>query len=612
MGDGVNFSFNKGQKLNITKSDGVSSEELLKRDGISSQQKALLQSIFKKYDNGDGILTAEEYTALQSDLVTFAKDDNLGGRELKRFNEQKLGVDKNAYSMEDLQTVIGMMVDGKDGVKTNEDGTVDVVAFLENGGKCTATYMPVDDPADSGKKTLRLSYEYIENGDKITKIEYRDGDRNKISKSYERQGDTTTTITYEDDGVTVLSKKRVTGTVVEEFDPSNLDRITKRETNKGSGVVDTIKYEYDNDGNVTEIYKDAVHGDKPVKTVKKDAQGSVISTTEYDYDGDITTETTTVSDGDPTVVRKDKDGNVIPETSTYDVKPGEVWYNIVAAKYNISDHKTIMNIVHQLKDAAGIDYKSTKMPSQLTLPNEVTVGEQKFTLNVEAAANPDLVRTTPPPPPADEVVAQDPNPPSRYTTPPEKLSSVIIPTVPPMSDSVTGKRLQNVDALMADKTIYNSDGTKTYYDSEGRISYELDAQDRMKYIVYENYYVEYEYGILMGDNPTRYIYRNFDGTVRKFEDYEYDFAGNLTRSIYRDEQGKIIEYVDNLYDAKGNRYRKVTRDANGNVKDYADFEYDSGGEETRAVYRNPDGTIDYYINWDDAKCRNPDGTLQEE
>lgn len=536
MGDGVNFSFNKGNKFNITSSDGVSKEELIQRaGGENTQQGKLISSIFARYDNGDGFLSATEYQQMQADLVRFAKDDNLGGRELKKFNSnlstEGNAVEGNAYSMEDLQAVISMMVDGEDSVTgvVQEGDNLKVTYKPEEGvGTRTSTFAKGDNNA------LTLLSDSVVNGDTTTVTEYLDGARDKYRSIKVTNGNSTTTTTYADDGTTISTKTRVTGTVTEEFDPANPDRVTKKTTDKGLGGTETVTYTYGSDGSKTEVYTDTEHGNNPVKKVVTDASGNVTTTKfEYDQEGNVT-EITTVGEGEPTVVRKDAQGNVIPDTpptTTYDVQSGEVWYNIVAAKYNVSDHKTIMNIVHQLKDIAGKNYRTNNaddyiMPSQITLPNEVTVGEQKFTLTADAATNPALVSTvapTPPTPAADEVVAVDSDSPVEQTSTPDETPAPDT-NVPMMMTSLT--RPKNRVAIMP---------TTNEQDNYGRDTLVIDSNN--------SGYTTFDYGLFFyNSNPVQKVKYNMFGVVQSYTDYEYDQQGNKTREIVRNPAGFLMKY----------------------------------------------------------------------
>lgn len=346
------FNFNKKAPANLKRFDGVSKDELIqKAGGANSKQGKLISSIFAKYDNtNDGYLDKNEYDNLQNDLSRYAKDYNLGKWELRGFNKNlstaENFVGRTEYKMEDLQAVIGMMTDGTD----------DITDVTREGNTLTVKHKP---EKDGGVKTEIFN---VGAGKPVL-----------VKNIVVNNGETTTTA-YANDGSTIQSKTRVKGTVTEELDPQNGDRVKSRTTDKGSGVLENVSFDYAEDGSVTETYYSA-DINKPSKIVKKDKDGNVISTREYNLDG--TYKETTNAQG------QGLEHSEAPQPTKYKVKKGEFWYNIVQAKYGVNDHKTIMAIVHQLKDAANISRTQTTMPSEITLPQEVKVGEQTFTLNNE-------------------------------------------------------------------------------------------------------------------------------------------------------------------------------------------------------------------------------------
>lgn len=573
----VNFSFNKGQNVNLSKFDGVSKEELLKRQGISDKQKALLESIFRKYDNGDGILTKEEFQQMQADLVRIAGDNNLGKRELKKFNTN-LGVDKKAYSMEDLQSLVGVMVDGTDsitGVKTE-------------GTKLTITYNP--------EMTRGVTEQVFENEVLFSKTRnYSDA----IEIGDVKLENPTEILTYGDDGKTVIKSVR-----------------------KGSGPNAPILvtyYDYDNEGAVLNRQLDYTTQEGHVTVLYGNDINKPTQKTITKPNGEQVVEDYTKAD----VIENsgDAEGDVVqekPAITEYQVQKGEVWYNLVAAKYGVSDPKIIMEIVHQLKDANGINKNQKTMPSAVNLPNEITVGDETFPLDTTKAADASLLRKETPVRKKEQtqsggVVAKDPNPPVAKTTPPRQYSIPPIATkaVPLRALPSVGKSLQKVDMSLAGKTVTNPDGTKTEYNDDGRVSRVLDAQGRTKYArLSDRLYQEFEYN---GSEKycARCTYRNYDGSVDSYKDYEYDSKGNESRFVLRDASGKIEKIYEHSYDTSGNLIRNAERDAQGHLSDYYDIERNSEGVSTRYVFRNPDGTIRSYCNTDDNKYRNPDGTLNK-
>lgn len=73
----------------------------------------------------------------------------------------------------------------------------------------------------------------------------------------------------------------------------------------------------------------------------------------------------------------------------YKVNYKDTWYGIVQAKYGITDHKQTMEIVRQLKAQNNVDPKSANMPSEITLPENITLkdGTDVKVVDIDAAVN---------------------------------------------------------------------------------------------------------------------------------------------------------------------------------------------------------------------------------
>lgn len=73
----------------------------------------------------------------------------------------------------------------------------------------------------------------------------------------------------------------------------------------------------------------------------------------------------------------------------YKVNYKDTWYGIVQAKYGITDHKQTMEIVRQLKAQNNVDPKATNMPSEITLPENITLkdGTDVKVVDIDAAVN---------------------------------------------------------------------------------------------------------------------------------------------------------------------------------------------------------------------------------
>ena len=566
----VNFSFNKGQKINLANFDGVSKDELLKNQGITDGQKNLLQSIFFKYDNGDGVLSADEFKNLQADLIKLAGDNNLGKRELKKFNKNALGVDKKAYSMEDLQAVIGMMTDGSDSI-TN---------VAKDGEKVKITYKPQDGVAKTStfatgeKNNLTILADDFVNDGVTTHIEYLDGDTDKYTKMIETKGDSVTTTLYKEDGTSIDSRTRVKGTVTEVLDFENGDRVLTKKTDIGGDNNETVKYDY-YDGGVTETVYNTANGDKPVSIVTKDKDGNVTKTNAYTYDGDKTTVVETVGTGDDAVrtktvkngnklesfVNVDANGNVLDNIHT--VEAGDTWYGIVQAKYGVTDHKTTMEIVHKLKDEAGVAYSANKMPDEITLLAKITLknGTEVGLKNKDALVNMKHGLNTAP-----------------RITPPAKLTTDKIPTridaLPAEQKKITIPTFE-VKTDCANQTVKQDDGRYFQYNADGRVK-RIYADEKAKDAKNIAVYIEY----------------NDNGNVSEYQLNSFGDKGRWTGAIRYDGSGDFLErWVNDKFDDNGNPGRQTKYNADGSVNYVIDnCAYDGQGRDLSFDTFHPDGS----------------------
>ena len=583
----VNFRFNKGQKFNLANFDGVSKEELLNKQGITEGQKNLLKSIFSKYDNGDGVLSANEFKNLQADLIKLAGDNNLGKRELKKFNKNALGVDKKAYSMEDLQAVIGMMTDGSDSI-TNvaKDGENVKITYKPQDGVGTKTSTFATDE----KNNLTILADDVVNDGVTTHIEYLDGDTNKRTQMTETKDNSVTITLYKEDGTSIDSRTRVTGAVTEVLDFENSDRVLTKNTDKGGGNNETVEYDYNDDG-VTETVYDTANGDKPVRIVTKDKDGNVTKTNDYTYDGDKTTVVETVGTGDDAVrtktvkngdklegyVNVDADGNVLNNTHT--VEDGDTWYGIVQAKYGITDHKTTMEIVHKLKDEAGVAYSANKMPDEITLLAKITLkdGTEVGLKNIDALVDMEHGLDTAP-----------------RITPPAKLTA---DEMPPKIDPLPAEQQKitiptfEVKTDCANQTVKQDDGRYFQYDADGRVE-RIYADEKAKDAKNDAVYISYD----DNGNLSSYQLNSFDDVGHLTEEIEYDGSGDFSYC-----------YVKDKFDDNGNCGRWTYYNADGSVKYIEDNHvYDEQGQPLGYDVFNPDGS------WSDSVRykRGNDGTEQ--
>ena len=594
---GGNFSFDKGKKLNLDNFDGVSKEHLLKKAGNNAKQKALIESLFAKYDNGDGILSKAEFSAMQKELAVFAKDGNLGGRELKKFNKN-LDADKKAYSMEDLQAVIGNMTDGTDdiaGVNELENGSLQIVRKPnEKGQEVTETF------SNENNKLILLSDKVKDSNNDIISTVYRNGDRNNIDQQAIIKGDTATVTQFDDDGKTISARIRLKGSVEEVLDFEHNDRVLKKTTDKGNNTYETIEYEYADTGInpsketltkpdgtklVTEYFEDDVltvtelnAEGKTVGTVKMKGE-NVLSEEEYTYDeqgnvtilktegeGDDAVRTKTVQDTDGKVTQRvnvDAEGKAVETVHT--VQPTDTWYGIVQAKYGVKDHKTTMAIVHELKRANGVKFSQKTMPATINLLPEVKVGNNTFEMK-DVAAEASLIHHAPKQidvsgiPKQIEKAAAKPGVavPAKGKPIAEDKKQITFETFTPDLSKANQERVKG------------EDGRWYSYDAQGRVTEVFTKEPRDINEIFDNKDIKISY--------------NSDGSLEWYQTFDHDAQGNLIGRTWYDKDGKADSYDVFENNANGQPTREIRYKAQtGLVKGCWDSEYDGEGKRTKLI-----------------------------
>ena len=607
------ISFGKNQNINFDNFNGIQKKDFDKAGG-----GALAEPIFAKYDkNKDNVLDESELKTLQDDIREFAKDDTLGKREAKRFFKS-LGLEKgHDLKREDLYKFLQTIQADKDSVdraytdaetgdtivqyKPDENNVVNLIRYTNNSDNTHTPKAMAEVFSEDHHRTSFLNDDGTMsivdvNGNKQVEAQY---DENKLliqTSEIDTQTNEKVTTLYEDDGETIKSKFRQNGSVTEYLDPANGDRVTERVTDKGNGVTETVQFTYNEDGSVTETTVGA--DEKPISSVTK-KDGQEISSVQYTYedgktvqtstkDG-ITTEITTTGEGDAVQrvkVEKDGQGNVTsrvnvdengsPVAYKHKVNQGENWYNIVKAKYGITDHKQIMEIVHQLKDNAGVKRSSALMPAEIELPasitlkNGSTVALKDIESKVEVQQQQPVKGSPEAAAPEEQTPVQDKNPPQVDTNPPTNDTYIYLPKPSPLSLE------ESVPNLTKANLIIENFGSKFEYDDKGFVISKYDS----------------------AGNEVRSISRNADGSVDYYYDFEYDSAGNEVRSICRNADGSVDYYYDFEYDSAGNKVRSIYRNADGSVSSYSDSEYDSAGNEVRSIYRNADGSVQSYSDYE--------------
>ncbi len=580
--DNNGMSFGKNQKINFQNFNGIQ-----KSDFANTCDTTLTNSLFEKYDkNKDNILDEGELQALESDVNSFAKNDKLSKREAKKFYSS-LGLEKgHDLKREDLYNFLQTIQADKDSVSkavtsTGESGVnVTVVEFKpdENNivkrvaysNESDGTRKPVMEQAQGEGFTKTFTYNHdgtvlydeVSEGKRI-RLQYDESRKPMVM--VEEDGNVATTSKFGEDGKTVTTKYRQTGTVTEILDPENGDRVKTRVTDKGNGVTEAVNFTYNEDGSITETLVDSEN--RPVSTVtKKDGKELAKSTVTVAEDGS-TTEITTSGEGDNIQrvrVQKDKEGNVTgkvnvdengnPVAYKHKVNDGENWYGIVEAKYGVSGYKTVMEIVHQLKKNAGVSRNSTRMPSEIELPPTIQLknGKTVSLKNIDtqfdeinsAAARYDVSKIKVPKD-LPSAYPQDKLPAKKVTVPNEYLE---------------------VKPENAGKKITQSDGKVFEYDNKGRVGCVYNSEADSK----------------ADENNAIWLEYDDSGNFSEYQLNDYDTNGHFVGAKVYGKDGKLSYFV-------------VNEGINPETGQYA-----------RQIRYSPDGTAEYlfenYVYDDKDRC----------
>lgn len=610
------ISFGKNKSINFSNFNGIH------KDDLNAEKGALKDSLFAKYDkNKDNILDETELQFLQNDIQGFAKNEKLSNRETKKFFKS-LGLENNKeLKRDDLYNFLEAIQADKDSIASAYTSSESGTTFVE--------YKPDENNAikrevysnekDGSHKPVAEQVLYDENhvlttlykeDGTIHKFDVRDNMQfltvtnsdGKTKMLQEMNKDTNETVTTEfaDDGETIASKYRENGAITEYLDPNN-DRVTMRVTDKGNGVTEKVKYDYNEDGSYKTTLLDA--NDKPVSSVTKKGDKELATSSITTSEDGSTTEIVTSGEGENvqrTKVVKDKDGNVTTKVNIdengntvaykHKVNEGENWYGIVQAKYGITDYKTTMEIVHQLKKNANVRRSSSVMPSEIELPPTVKLknGQEIALKDIDAKFD-ELNSAS-----AKVNVPQIPDDlPQAY--PQDKLSEI-------EKNITIPQEYLEVKPENAGKTITQSDGKILVYNAAGKVKYVYNSEDDLKAnrpTVDLSYGIDYQIKkyddngnkicvisynkdgsmktFLVNESidpetgkPARQIQYNSDGKVEYIYDKcEYNEDGKILRyntfNVNKNDQFEFFSHVENKYSNDGKQKRELTYNAEGNL-----------------------------------------------
>lgn len=618
------ISFGKNKNINFSNFNGIH------KDDLNANKGALKDSLFTKYDtNKDNILDETELKFLQNDIQGFAKNDKLSNRETKKFFKS-LGLENNKeLKRDDLYNFLEAIQADKDSIASAYTSSESGTTFVEYkpdennavkrevySNEKDGSHKPVAEQVlyDEDHVSTTLYKEdgtiskYDVNGNMQVLTTYSPDGKPEILQEMNKDTHETVITEFGEDGKTITSKYRENGMVTEYLDAANNDRVTMRVTDKGNDVLEKVKYEYNDDGSYKEILLD--ENDKPVSSVtKKDDKELFKSSITTSEDGS-TTEVVSSGEGDNiqrTKIVKDKDGNITSRLNVdengntvaykHKVNEGENWYGIVQAKYGITDYKTTMEIVHQLKKNANVRRSSSVMPSEIELPPTVKLknGQEISLKDIDAKYDelnsvkakvdvPQIPDDLPQAYPQDKLAEIE----KKVTIPQEYLA------VKPENAGKTitqsdGKILKYNDAGKL-KYIYNSEADlkaeqnaiKFVYDEAGNfVQYQVNNYNEKGHFIggaiYDNDGNLSYFFVNEGINPktgkfARQIQYNSDGKVEYLRDkYEYNEDGKILRynifNLNENDQFEFNNLVENKYSNDGKQTRELTYDAKGNLEE---------------------------------------------
>lgn len=627
-------SFGQGRTIDFKGFNGIRKQDFKAEAGSKKEQ--LIKAFFasERYNkDGDDVLTAEDLKRLEQDILAFAnsgKANNMGKNEAKDFMKSVLNLEGD-FSREDLLEFLQEINADTDSVEfatTNSDGTT-TVKYKPNSANVTKTevYTIVDNKSVLSQDT----------------VNYQDG---------------FSTTTYYDNSGKSIKHTQTQGAVTSEYEHIHHEngvgqRLTREITKVGNDLYNVREYEYDGDrlSAITKTNYDKSKEvvtilDNGVKTITKyDAQGNKVSHSMENGENSFDTTYTTNSDGTRTEtstwkngtvtravydadenlqsrVNVDKEGNPTSYKHKVD-KENDTWYGIVQAKYGVTDHKTTMEIVHQLKDAAGIKYNASTIPDEIELPAEITLkngnkvslndvfGTVDQTHNVQKHIN---VKNSDNIPENMEVSADKKSvdyPSMPIAKQPEKQIDI---------QKILQKYPQNKDN--AGKTVKSGDNW-LMYDEQGRVInvYDHEPSDRDLNTVESFYYkddgsldgyrtrtkengIVYESGYDSNGSLAFVNNNKFDDNGNIIESYDYysdeiapsyqlrTYSQNGSCTIFfYDSQGNLTNIQNDIHDNSGRLTRSNFYNSEGKLTSFHDKTYDELGREKRNVIYNSDGTV---------------------
>ena len=94
-----------------------------------------------------------------------------------------------------------------------------------------------------------------------------------------------------------------------------------------------------------------------------------------------------------------------------------------------------------------------------------------------------------------------------------------------------------------------------------------------------------------GENPTKVTYKDADGNIIKYAEYEYNENNQITKGTERNADGSLKGSSEYEYDGNDKLVKLTNKDADGKVIESRELKYNDAGKLTEQIEKDADGKI---------------------
>lgn len=94
-----------------------------------------------------------------------------------------------------------------------------------------------------------------------------------------------------------------------------------------------------------------------------------------------------------------------------------------------------------------------------------------------------------------------------------------------------------------------------------------------------------------GENPTKVTYKDADGNIIKYAEYEYNKNNQITKGTERNADGSLKGSSEYEYDGNDKLVKLTNKDADGKVIESRELKYNDAGKLTEQIEKDADGKI---------------------